>query len=542
MTAAVRNLCTFFLAVMLKYHILYFILCRGDASGAKRSEASWHERLSRDVGYEEQQGGFPLTVTFPRYTHGNPALQDETITYQGSDWPGAQETVAGGSGATSFTEDYSLASVQPSYEPPQAKRPGSSLLSLANILQRSNPPLRSALLRQFLYSLARLRTRYVGLGGSVDTTQAPFNRKNAGSNKEELQAATERQTAALAAKLTGVIGAAGDPTNSDQTFAKFLLVPFGKLLQEAEGLLSDIAMQGDATQMIIALHRLAPPIIQGLSYLEAPQSQGASGVLEPVRDHCLKRVKELDKALLDAQADLDGVLLAYPRDFDAYELQREKQLAALEGGQEQDPYIPPVYATGIRPDTKADRQRKGAIMHFFFAFLIVFTIYTAISVLPPEVPIRAKHKHRRRTDHSDDDGGDQANAHGGTGFHETGQSQGTEKMPMDSANAYQEPSYPYNQQWAGEQGQTLPNAYTPPYGGAQGGAWGAQGSPWAPGYQGDPYGAYPHRGGSAYEQFQNFQEEPRVVPSAPPLPDHFEAPPEFPPPSYAEAVRLGSYP
>ncbi|CDJ27351.1 uncharacterized protein EMH_0030970 [Eimeria mitis] len=327
----------------------------------QRAEAGWHEHFGRDIGYEEPRGGFPTTSVYPAYTHGSPLKQDETMTFQGPDWLGQQETLMEGNGVTSLTEHYSFPSLQPSYEPP--RHPGSSLLSLATILRRSSPPLRSALLRNFIYSVARLRTRHVGLGSSVKKADRLAKKKDkkkqkhGGADKNDRKGATERRIAALASKFAGVIGAAEGATESEKKLAKFLFVPFRRLVQETEELLSDIAMNGDAEVMIVALDRLAPPLVRGLSYLEAPQSEGAAEVLEPARDLLLERARELDTVLLEAQADPEGVMRTYTRDFTEHEIEREKQLAMTAIA-----LIPPVVSheqekSGNRGG--AHRRRRG---------------------------------------------------------------------------------------------------------------------------------------------------------------------------------------
>ncbi|CDJ34773.1 uncharacterized protein EMH_0022110 [Eimeria mitis] len=306
---------------------------------------------------------------------------------------------------------------RPTYEPP--RHPGSSLLSLSTILRRSSPPLRSALLRNFVYSVARLRTRHVGLGSSVKKADRLAKKKDkkkqkrGGSDKNDQKGATERRIAALASKFAGVIGAAEGATESEKKLAKFLLVPFRRLVQETEELLSDIAMNGDAEVMIVALDRLAPPLVRGLSYLEAPQSEGAAEVLEPARDLLLERARELDTVLLEAQADPEGVLRTYTRDFTEHEIEREKQLAALESGPNQEPDIPPIHG-GIEAGTYENKLRKQAQFALFLSLFLTFTtVMTAIALIPPVVSHEQEksgnrggtHRRRRGKDKGDSSGG-----------------------------------------------------------------------------------------------------------------------------------------
>ncbi|CDJ56283.1 hypothetical protein, conserved [Eimeria maxima] len=374
----------------------------------QRAETGWHERLSRDVDHGELRAGLPTVASFPIYHHGSPPVKlDDTITYPGSNW---------------FEQQEALSSFQNSLEPPQSGPPGGSLISLAKLLQSSSSQLRSALLRQFCHSVARLRTRFVGLNSSMQKTENILNNKrNSGSDETESQAATERHISALASKLTGVLGAAEGSGDSGKALTKFLLLPFVRLVHDAEGLMFNIAMEGKVGLMITALNQLAPPIVRGLSYLEAPQSQGAAGVLEPARENCLKRAKELDKALLAAQFDPNGVLRAYPRDFNKYELQREQQLISLEAGPSQQQYIPPVFETGGMPASteKGKLGRRVKIISIVLACLLFFTVFIATAQPPHPMPIGRSYSRQNAGPHvSDGEEQAQHNRYGPTASHE----------------------------------------------------------------------------------------------------------------------------
>ena len=361
----------------------------------QRAEAGWHERLSQDLEYDEQHGNFATETPFTHSSYGSSiGKQDETLTLAGHQWFGQQETLEG-RGDTTLTAEHSFSSSHVSYEPPQSARLGSSLLSLAQILESSTSGLSSALLRHFRGALPRLPTRFVGVNNNAEGRENPLN--NYGLGKTEFQAAAEGRISVLASKLAGVLGAAEGYADSGKALAEYMVVPFITLLQQVEQLLSDIALHGDADLMTTALKKLGPFVVRGLSYLNAPQSQGASGVLEPARRNCLQRAKELDSALFEAQNDLEGVMRAYPRDLDANELPREQELLNLNAYSGPQQYIPPVFQEfGAPPSWDADKFRKRAsiaVMAFFCLFFLAMFV-TVAKVSRPLMKLKRSSRHR----------------------------------------------------------------------------------------------------------------------------------------------------
>ncbi|CDJ47681.1 hypothetical protein, conserved [Eimeria brunetti] len=539
-----------------------------------RAEAGWRDNnVYRDVREEPVAVTFPDPPPFRKFNKGpspgpTPVKFDETITYPGPDWYGQQQETAlteeGALGPTSFATDghsYSLPSFkQQNYKASQGDRPpGGSLLSLAGVLQQANPQTQMALLRHFRHSLARLRTRLVGLGssGGGGPKQEPAPSKGGGPPKEgaaaaaEAQAAAERRITALASKLGGLVGAAEGAAGSEKTLAKYLLLPFGRLIQETEQVLGDVAAQGDPALMVAALNQLGPPLVRGLLHLEAPESQGASGVLEPARKNCLKRMKELDRALLEAQGDLEGVVLAYPRDLNEYELQREKQLAAMQEGPDHESYIPPVYDARGRPGVDGAKDgRRLKIIFIVFACLLLFTLYLIVAASMPLPHKRyTKIRRSRRSRGPGHWGEEPENASMNSSF-----PSGMDWASMESEGPRLGAFGP-SQQWANGQ---FPSSYPSMSGGGPGNSsmWGPPGFPHSPPFPGAPFGAHPHPGGAPpFDPFHPFDATPRVTPSAPPMPDDFHPaggsphrvtpsappmpgtlPPGSPPPSYAEVM------
>lgn len=513
----------------------------------QRTEAGWHERANRGLEDVMIGSGPTTTVKYPTYTHGPSGGLDATITFAEPAWY-QQDTLTEGNGETAFAEQHSF---QPVYVPPQPGHPGSSLLSLAKVLQKSNPSVQAALLRHFCHSVARLATRFVGFNSSMARNDNSSKEKDSISGGKAYTEAVERRIATLTAKLTGVLGAADGSSQSPKMLTKFMLTPFGKLLQEIESLLVEIAMHGDANLMISALSQLGPHIVQGLAYLEAPQSQGVAGPLEPARENCLKRARELDSALFAGQADLEGVLRAYPRDFQEDELERVKQIATLEG-LDKVPYIPPVWETGSHGNLGAnDGDKRSRAASAILVCLLFFTLYytTTAAMSPPvkerkSINRRGGWHHRRTGTRDDDDGG-----YVETGFHH-GAGQGMQ-WPSSEAERAHQAAFAGMQQQMGSQDMYYPDGFTATGAGGQGNYWASQGFPSSSSFQSQygwqqPYPAPPDYAPPAYSppshmQQQNFGEAGRVTPSAPPFPGDVTPPGFPPPPPYSEAVKLAPY-
>lgn len=368
----------------------------------------------------------------------------------------------------------------------------------------------------------------MGLNSSMQKTENILNNtRNSGSDETESQAATERHISALASKLTGVLGAAEGSGDSGKALTKFLLLPFVRLVHDAEGLMFNIAMEGKVGLMITALNQLAPPIVRGLSYLEAPQSQGAAGVLEPARENCLKRAKELDKALLAAQFDPNGVLRAYPRDFNKYELQREQQLISLEAGPAQQQYIPPVFETGGMPASteKGKLGRRVKIISIVLACLLFFTVFIATAQPPHPMPIGRSYSRQNAGPHvSDGEEQAQHNRYGPTASHEVRPEM--ERAYREHGGA-QPRTFSQFQQWTHDDKPSFPEASTTSNGGGQG-------FPLHPTHQHANFGPNSHHT-PAYMNGPSFEATHRVTPSAPPLPTDWRTP-RSPPPSYSEVM------
>lgn len=502
--------------------------------GPLRAEAGWQELHGRDA-----DGGELAAAPLQRYALGPPPVKlDETITYPGYDWYVSHGTQAGGSGATTFTESQPFTSYQATFEPPQSVPPGGSLLTLAKLLQGADPPLRAALLRHFCHSLARLRTRLVGLD-SVERKEKRMKKKkkkkNGKHDKNEPQDTIEIRIGAVSAQLAGVVGAAEGSSNSGKALAKFLLAPFGRLFKEAEQLLSDVALEGNPALMITALNKLAPPLVRGLTYLESPESQGAARILEPARDSLLERAREIDNVLLEAQSDLVGVLHAYPRDFARDELEVERQQAALEGDPDHEQYIPPVHGEWMDAASANDEKlRRQARFAFLLSLLLtISTVLTALTLASPLASTgrqdsggSAGSSHRWRQDM---DGGSRSGDAGSSGS-ETGM--GGRAFMDDEGTAFQD-TLRRHRRWIQEQREAASQAFA---------EHSDIGEPW-----GEPFPRSPHAGGhfivepGSPEVLPPHFVEPHSVPplpSAPPLgPPFVRVPRVPPPPSYEEAMR-----
>ena len=438
----------------------------------QRAEAGWHERHNRDVEALQQRGAFETAEVLPSYGSASSPLKfDETITYAGSNWFAQQETLDGRGGVTASAEQYSSSTSLPEYEPPHSRYPGSSLLSLATLLQSSNPQLRSALMRHLCLALARLRTRFLGLNSETRGTakHSKKKKKNGKSKKKKSEDPFERRIEALTSRLAGVLAAAEGSANPGMTLSKFLLLAFVSLVREIEELLSDIALQGDSELMITALNRLAPSLVRGLVYLDAPQNRGAAEVLEPARENLLERARELDSALLEAQGNLEGVLRAYPRDFDTEEIEREKQLAALEGSPGQEKYITPVYAAGLEGSSHSDKFRKQARLAFFLSlFLTLSTVLTAIALTPPLLKVNhdmgssGASQHRRRR------GRDGKEAPRGSGSSGGGDSEIKREPRREGGTQRLEEAVRRHREWIRQQQQMAAESFAHHHGGQQG--------------------------------------------------------------------------
>ncbi|CDI87162.1 hypothetical protein, conserved [Eimeria praecox] len=506
----------------------------------QRAEAGWHESLGKDLEDEGIRGGLPTAAPVSAYTQASPLGNlDETITYLGSEWFARQDTLGKEVDITSVDARYYF---QPLHDSSQIGRSGSSLISLAKVLQGAKPQLRLALMRQFCLSLARLRTRLLGISSQGKKFDKKMRKKKKRSEKydKEWQDATERHIAALSAKLAGVLGAAESSAQPGKTLAKYLLMAFVKLVQEVEGLLLNVAMRGDAAMMITALNQLAPPIVRGLAHLEDPESQGAAEALEPARDHLIERARELDNALLTAQEDLDGVLREFPRDFDEHEIEREKQIAALEGGPSQEQYLLSLRGEGHEAVAHEEKLRRQARMALLLSLLLtISTMVTAVAIAAPvssgEVRSRRgnimMHRRRRR-------GIDAGNSSRDSGS--SGGQPGTGQGTPNEANGHRglQDAAERHRRWILDQRRAAAHAFSErnPVGEREMGG-GAVSQPSAPQPGGHSIREPVSPSAPPLPQPPSMDSAPSQ-PSAPPLgPPFLRIPPRSPPPSYEEAIR-----
>lgn len=307
-----------------------------------------------------------------------PTAGDEGATYRGgTEWFGLNPQASTQTESRDADSEEAFASYP---LPPQGQarpvRPGGSLSTLAEMLLQADPQLRAALMRHFCHAIVCLKTPYVGV------PELPSGNKMAGMPGE----VTQMEVDALKAKLQGVIGAAEASFVMEKALGDPLLVPFARVMREGEDLLYGLARKGDAAMMVAALHDLAPMLMRGLSYLEGPRAQAASGVLDPIRVGLLKRASELDDALMEAQRNPRYVLDHYQMDMTDEALQKERTLAALKsGGQTVGALPPPDMTIGITPvPTKSPptaSKRFLTFMVWFFIVLIIYTLAKMVSVV-----------------------------------------------------------------------------------------------------------------------------------------------------------------
>ncbi|CDJ39635.1 hypothetical protein, conserved [Eimeria tenella] len=270
---------------------------------------------------------------------------------------------------------------------PQQVRPWGSLQRLARALGHPAVLLRAALLRHFCLAVVQLRSPFLGLRSSG----AAAHRGSSSSSSSEQQGKEivgEAEVAALAAKLAGVVGSAGHTAEAGKLWTKLMLLQFERLVSESEKLLFEVARQGNPALMVFALSRIVPPVMKGFSYLESFPSSGVSGVLEPVRVSLLRRARELDLALLAAQND-PFIVHKFSKDITEEELQRERELAALEGGA----YAPvqPVFAESFPAGGRGFKQQPQAhLPALLLVCFLLFSIYSSFKPLKSRRKARAE--------------------------------------------------------------------------------------------------------------------------------------------------------
>ncbi|CDJ63711.1 hypothetical protein, conserved [Eimeria necatrix] len=475
----------------------------------------WHEHFNRYAG-EGQHQGYPHPATYTRGPHvGHTGPPDSTLLYPGSEWYGVQqEAMTEGSSMPQYPLHHHHGAPSRGYNARQQVSPWGSLLRLAKVLQHSAPQQRTAFLRQFCFSVVRLRTPFVGLGGNRGTGSTASKENRRGSESGSFEKISDADITVLATKLSGVVGAAEGAPESSRMLAERMLLPFGRLVEEGEQFLFDVARQGDATLMISALSQVVPPVMKGLSYLEAPQSQGASGVLEPVRDSLLRRARELDRALLAAQGDPQLVSKFY-RDATEEELQREKNLAAVEGSSHQSRHIPPVIGEGAPLNKKNNFHKVGKrIATIMFLCLAFFTAHSAMSRLLPSFDARGQSR---------------------SGAGRMGGDFDMERLSRE-VEAEQQEAFRRHEEWFRRQQAMAQAAFNTPNGSVH------HDSAY-PGFSPGTYPAGPYASNQPPSAPQNTPNGPygdpsRVTPSAPPMPPGGFSDKSSPPPSYAEAMGL----
>lgn len=294
--------------------------------------------------------------------------QDETLRPSDAFWLGRAEGTSGVNRETLHDFETSASGEFASYPfaryaEHQPSRRGASLITLAEFLRRSDPQLRAAILRHFAHSVAKLRNPYVGLGD------------RSGSLGQLGEVRLESQLEGLMGKLKGLVAAA-DSYMTHVAMSAPLLIPFGIVMRDAEDLFYRIARKGDADAMISALDGLGPLLVRGLSYLQGDPSPAASGVINPVRNALIERARELDAALLEGQRNPGYLLHRYASDMNEEFLERERQMAGLEGGRTGATYIPPplVSSANYRSLDEEKESAKGLVIFFIWLGLVMLLL------------------------------------------------------------------------------------------------------------------------------------------------------------------------
>ncbi|KAL8451908.1 hypothetical protein Emag_002560 [Eimeria magna] len=260
------------------------------------------------------------------------------------------------------------ASIMPSMEI------GGGLLRFVNLLERSDPSTRAALLRFFCVAVARLKHPYLGLPLETEAEKQ-------GRRKRQLQETREEgavEVSKLVARLHGLLSAANSSVVTETAMASSLLLPFTRLVREAENRLYTNARQGDVVAFIAATKALGPRLKAGLGYLSRPLAAGgASGVADPVRQSLLLRLKQLDAGLDGAVSNLGTIQKVYSNEISDELLERERQKAELEGRHHLlDP--PAVVGSSLN---QSHVKRKGLIARWIFFLVSTLIIFAFVSFL-----------------------------------------------------------------------------------------------------------------------------------------------------------------
>ncbi|KAL8443021.1 hypothetical protein Emed_007015 [Eimeria media] len=270
---------------------------------------------------------------------------------------------------------------------------GSGLMRFVTLLERSDLQTRAALLRFFCVAVARLKYPYLGIPPETEAERRERRKRQAQETREEGAVEVSK----LVARLHGLLSAASSSVMTETAMASSLLLPFTRLVREAENRLYTNARQGDIVAFVAATKALGPRLKAGLSHLAGPlAAAGASGVADPVRQSLLLRLKQLDMGLDGAASNLETIRRVYAEELSDDLLERERQKAELEGRHH---VLSPPAVVGA--SNNAEVKRKGSIARwlsffFFMLFAFVFISFMMYSVHQVDMSIRERAEETRR--------------------------------------------------------------------------------------------------------------------------------------------------
>ncbi|CDJ63707.1 hypothetical protein, conserved [Eimeria necatrix] len=373
---------------------LLFLLSAAISRGPRAAEAAW-PGSRRAAAADSAADAATLAPDGSYYLRQTSPWEDAPLYSRpgegGPQWgagPGAGSAAAAAAAAAAQAAATAAAAAAPYLHvhaaaagaAPQQLRPWGSLHRLARALGHPSLLLRAALLRHFCLAVAQLRSPFLGLRSSGAAAHSSSSSSSSSSSGEQQGKARvgEAEVAALAAKLAGVVGSAGHTPEGGKLWTKLMLLHFEKLVSESEKILFEVAREGNPARMVSALSQIVPPVMRRFSYLESFPSSGAPGVLEPVRVSLLRRARELDLALLAAQND-PFIVNKFGKDLTEEELQREREMAALEGGA----HAPaqPVFAESLPASGRGCKQQPQARLPALL--LICFLLFTIYSQFKP---------------------------------------------------------------------------------------------------------------------------------------------------------------
>ncbi|KAL8270072.1 hypothetical protein Esti_005983 [Eimeria stiedai] len=245
---------------------------------------------------------------------------------------------------------------------------GSGLLHFVALLERSDAATRAALLRFFCVAVSRLRHPYLGLALETQAQRRELMKRQTRGAKGERAI----ELSNLVARLHGLLAAASNTPLTESVMASSLLLPFTRLVRESEDLLFANARQGDPVAFIGAAKALGPRLRAGLAHLAGPfAAAGASGVVDPVRQSLLLRVKQLDVELDGAASNLEAVKGLYAEELSDEVLERERERAEREGRHRA---LGPPPALGVHDKAAVGKKRSTVVTILVFLCWMIFAL------------------------------------------------------------------------------------------------------------------------------------------------------------------------